>query len=50
MDKVNEVLEILDKINTIVEGNPKAPYPEIYKLSGDAVLICNEIIRKFIIS
>jgi len=44
--KLKNIMDILDNINTIVEGTPKPPYPEIYKLSGEALSICNQIIKR----
>ena len=43
MNKINEVMDILDKINTIAEGTPERPFPEIHRLSGDALKILNRI-------
>ena len=43
MDKICDVLDILDKINTITEGTPKEPFYEMYNLSGEAI----QILRAF---
>ena len=44
-EKLDKVMELLDEINTIVEGTPKPPFPELYELSGKALSICKKIVE-----
>jgi len=44
-EKLDKVMELLDEINTIVEGTPKPPFPELYALSWQALFICTDIKR-----